>query len=760
MMTRFSERRSRVAILLTLLITVGSISATAQGTVEDYKRADALRGQFADKVFYGNVRPQWAGETDYFTYENQTPGGREYILVDPYKMKKQQAFDTKKFAEALSKQTGNKIDHKDLPVSGVTFSEDLKSFSFMYERVRWECRLPSYKLTPGERAGGDNRRQNRGSGWAWGTRDETGNDPVESPDKNYTAFIKDYNLFIKEKDGKETQLSFDGGIGLYYSSASISWSPDSRRVFAYKLLPAEKHMIHYIESSPDNQIQPQHHAYEYTKPGDALQQYSPQLFDIENKKHIAVDNSIYPNQFSMGRFQWRKDSRAITFEYNKRGHQNYQVISLDAETGKQTVIVDERSDTFIDYSGKRYRYDVNDGEEIIWASERDGWNHLYLYDGSTGRVKNQITKGEWVVRNVENVDPEERRIIFTASGREEGDPYFIHYYSINFDGSGLRRLTSGEGNHSASFSPGYRYFVDTWSTVENPPVSVLRRVATGEEVMSLEKADITALIDAGWQKPEVFVSKARDGKTDIWGVIVRPTNFDPSKKYPVIEYIYAGPHSSFVPKSFFSYNGSLQPLAELGFILVQIDGMGTSNRSKAFHDVAWKNLKDAGFPDRILWMKDAASRYSYMDIENVGIFGTSAGGQNSAGAVIFHPEFYDVAVSSCGCHDNRMDKIWWNEQFMGWPVGPEYAESSNVENAHRMKGRMMLINGEMDFNVDPASTVQLVDALIKANKEFEYILVPGMGHSSGGNFGEHKRRDYFVKHLLGIDPPRWSEFDK
>ncbi|MCA1757764.1 MAG: S9 family peptidase, partial [Bacteroidales bacterium] len=237
-------------------------------------------------------------------------------------------------------------------------------------------------------------------------------------------------------------------------------------------------------------------------------------------------------------------------------------------------------------------------------------------------------------------------------------------------------------------------------------------------------------------------------------------NFDPSRKYPVIEYIYAGPHSSFVPKSFFSYNGSLQPLAELGFILVQIDGMGTSNRSKAFHDVAWKNLKDAGFPDRILWMKDAASKYSYMDIENVGIFGTSAGGQNSAGAVIFHPEFYDVAVSSCGCHDNRMDKIWWNEQFMGWPVGPEYAESSNVENAHLMKGRMMLINGEMDFNVDPASTVQLVDALIKANKEFEYILVPGMGHSSGGQFGEHKRRDYFVKHLLGIDPPGWSEFDK
>ena len=754
-MRKLLRNNSGIVLLLTLLVALGAINVTAQGTVEDYKRADALRDTFANKVYYGNVRPQWAGETDYFTYENLTPAGKEYVLVDPYKMKKQKAFDTRKFAEALSKQTGSKIDSKNLPVSEVTFSEDLKSFSFVYDRVHWECRLPSYKLSPGEKSSNNRRRSN---GWVWGTRDETGNDPVESPDSNYTAFIKDYNLFIKAGDSTETQLSFDGGIGMYYSSASISWSPDSRKLFAYKLLPAEKHMIHYIESSPEGQIQPKHHTYEYPKPGDALQQYYPQIFDIENMKHIEVDNSICPNQYNLGRFQWRKDSRAVTFEYNQRGHQTYQVISIDATTGKQTVIIDERQETFIDYSGKRFRQDVNDGEEIIWASERDGWNHLYLYDGNTGRVKNQITKGEWAVRGVENVNTEERIIIFTASGREKGDPYFIHYYKVNFDGTGLRQLTSGEGNHTAYFSPDNRYFVDTWSTVENPPVAVLRRGATGEEVMQLEKADISALVDAGWQKPEVFVSKARDGETDIWGVIVRPTNFDPAVQYPVIEYIYAGPHSSFVPKSFFSYNGNLQPIAELGFIVVQIDGMGTSNRSKAFHDVAWKNIGDAGFPDRILWIKDAASKYRYLDIERVGIFGTSAGGQNSAGAVIFHPEFYDVAVSSCGCHDNRMDKIWWNEAWMGWPVGPEYAESSNIENAHLMGGKLMLINGEMDFNVDPASTVQLVDALIKANKDFEYILVPGMGHSSGGQYGEHKRRDYFVKHLLGIEPPDWNKF--
>jgi dipeptidyl aminopeptidase/acylaminoacyl peptidase len=279
-------------------------------------------------------------------------------------------------------------------------------------------------------------------------------------------------------------------------------------------------------------------------------------------------------------------------------------------------------------------------------------------------------------------------------------------------------------------------------------------------VIELEKADISELLKTGWKMTEVFQSKARDGKTDIWGIIVRPSNFDPSKKYPVIEYIYAGPHSSHVPKNFRPYIGSMHAVAELGFILVQIDGLGTSNRSKAFHDVCWKDLKDAGFPDRIIWMKEAAKKYPYMDITRVGIFGTSAGGQNSAGAVLFHPDFYKVAVSSCGCHDNRMDKIWWNEQWMGWPVGPEYAASSNTENAYRLKGKLLLINGEMDANVDPASTVQFVNALIKANKDFDYLFVPGMGHSSGGDYGERRRRDYFVKHLLGVDPPDWNMMEK
>jgi dipeptidyl aminopeptidase/acylaminoacyl peptidase len=262
-------------------------------------------------------------------------------------------------------------------------------------------------------------------------------------------------------------------------------------------------------------------------------------------------------------------------------------------------------------------------------------------------------------------------------------------------------------------------------------------------------------VKIGWKAPEVFVSKARDGKTDIWGLIYRPTTFDPKKQYPVVENIYAGPHSSFVPKSFGAFN-AMQAQAEMGFVVVQIDGMGTSNRSKAFHDVAWMNLKDAGFPDRILWHKAVAAKYAWYDSSRVGIYGTSAGGQNSMGALLFHPEFYKAAVSAVGCHDNRMDKIWWNEQWMGWPIGPHYAESSNVDHAGKLRGKVLLVVGELDTNVDPSSTYQVVNALIKANKDFDLLVIPGAGHGPGGVYGERRRFDFFVRHLLGQAPPDWN----
>jgi dienelactone hydrolase len=586
-------------------------------------------------------------------------------------------------------------------------------------------------------------------------------------DGKWEALIQNFNVFLRPAGTTQpaTPLSLDGSEGNYYTLRSVAWSPDSRKLVAYHTRPGYDRQVHYIESSPTDQLQPKHSSILYRKPGDALDIAYPALFDIASRKQIEIDNALFPNAYNLTTPVWWKDSRAFTFEYNQRGHQVYRVIEVNAETGKARPLIDEQSKTFIYYNslgpglsaGRKYRHDVNDGKEIVWASERDGWEHLYLYDGVTGTVKNQITKGDWVVRNVDHVDDDKRQIWFEAGGMNPGeDPYFTHCYRINFDGTGLTRLTDANGNHTVTFSTDRKYYVDTWSRVDLPPISQLRSAEDRKVLMDLEKGDASALLAAGFHFPEVFVSKGRDGQTDIWGTIVRPINFDPAKKYPVIEQIYAGPQGSFVPKTF-SAVSSTQALAELGFIVVQIDGMGTSNRSKAFHDVAFKNLGDAGFPDRILWHKAAAAKYPYYDISRVGIYGTSAGGQNSLGGVLFHPEFYKVVVTNSGCHDNRMDKIWWNEQWMGWPVGPEYAASSNVDNAYRLQGKALIVIGEMDGNVDPASSLQVVNALVKANKHFDMLYIPGQDHGVAVLNTQHYRDDYFVHNLLGVEPPDWNK---
>ncbi len=582
-------------------------------------------------------------------------------------------------------------------------------------------------------------------------------------DGKWEAFIQNYNVFLKAVGSKDPAipLSLDGSEGNYYTLRSVAWSPDSKKIAAYHTRPGYDREVMYIESSPTNQIQPEHISIHYQKPGDALDIAYPVLFDVDTKQEIAIDNALFPNPYSLSTPVWWKDGRAFTFEYNQRGHQAYTVIEVDAKTGRTRPLIAETSETFFYYNnlgpglsaGRKYRHDGNDGKEIIWASERDGWEHLYLYDGTTGKVKNQITKGNWLVRNVEYVDDAKREIYFDAGGSVPGqDPYFTQGYRINFDGTGLTKLTDADGMHTITFSHDHKYYVDMWQRVDLAPVAQLRSTSDQKLIMDLDKGDVSALVAAGFKFPEVFVAKGRDGQTDIWGTITRPLNFDPSKKYPVIENIYAGPQGSFVPKTF-SAPAPDQALAELGFIVVHIDGMGTSNRSKAFHDVAFKDLGDAGFPDRILWHKAVAAKYPYYDISRVGIFGTSAGGQSSLGGVLFHPEFYKVVVTNSGCHDNRMDKLWWNEQWMGWPLGPQYAASSNVDNAYRLQGKALIIVGEMDTNVDPASSLQVVNALVKAHKHFDMMYIPGQNHGVAILANEHYRDDYFVHNLLGVEPP-------
>ena len=503
-----------------------------------------------------------------------------------------------------------------------------------------------------------------------------------------------------------------------------------------------------INSVPKEGFQPSVRQIDYLKPGDAVPYDRPVLVDLETKQETLVDNALFPNPWTLDRWSWKKDGSAFRFVYNQRGHQAMRVIEVSTN-GVVRTLVDEQCPTFFCYSSKLYLKFLDATDELIWMSERDGWNHLYLYDTRTGHVKNAITTGEWVVKSVESVDETARKVYFKAVGVVPGqDPYYEHYCVAGLDGGGFAILTEGDGTHSVALSPGGRYFVDTWSRVDLPPVSVLRRREDGRLVCELARDDDTALRASGWRPPERFSAPGRDGTTAIYGLIWRPVNFDPTLHYPVVEDIYAGPHDAHVPKSYLKAS-RCATFANRGFIVVQIDGMGTNWRSKKFHDVAWKNLADAGLPDRIAWIREAAARYPEMDLSRVGIYGGSAGGQNAMGALLWHGGFYKAAVADCGCHDNRMDKIWWNEQWMGWPVGPHYTEQSNITQAHRLSGALLLMVGEVDDNVDPSSTYKVVDALIRADKDFELMVIPGGGHCAGsvGRYGWERLIRFFERKL-------------
>ena len=764
---------------LAVLLLAGAGTLVAQGTVEDYKRAYSLRGKFTnDKVYYSGVSPRWIGDTHTFWYVRHTPEGNRYVKVDADKQTRTDLFNHEKLATALTKSVGREVDSKKLNLQSLSVNERLDTIRFQHEGKNFVFAVKKNNLKEEGRV----YRSQRGAQRHWmEVDDEKGGRPVVSPDGKHEAFIKNDNIYIRNRaSGRERALSIDGTQGNYYSSY-IQWSPDSRYVFSARIRPAEKRYVYYVESSPKDQLQPKLHKQEYAKPGDELRSKHPCIYEVETGRAIIPSNELFDKQYELFWFRWNEQGTGVTFEYNERGHQTYRLLELSVETGKVRTVVEEKSNTFVNHQ-RMYRRFLRGGSELIWMSERDNYNHLYLYDYATGSVKNQITKGLWYVREVLHVDEDARQIYFTANGMEvadkltrlsdtnslstrqlvnssteKEDPYLIRYYRINFDGTGLTCLTPDEGNHTATFSRDRKYLVDVHSLVDRAPEAAVRRVSDGSLVMPLEKADISRLEDEGWRAPEVFMAKGRDGKTDIWGIIVRPTNFDPTKKYPIIEYIYAGPGSHYVPKSFFTYDYNMTALAELGFIVVQLDGMGTSFRSKEFEDVCYKNLKDAGFPDRKAWIRAAAEKYPYMDIDRVGIFGASAGGQESMTAVLLHPEFYKAAYSSCGCHDNRMDKIWWNEQWLGYPLGDQYKEGSNVENAHLLSRPLMLVVGELDDNVDPASTMQVVDALVRANKDFELVVLPGVGHTMGESYGEHKRYDFFVRHLLGVNPPKWED---
>ncbi|MCC9640769.1 DUF885 family protein [Rhodopirellula sp. JC740] len=550
---------------------------------------------------------------------------------------------------------------------------------------------------------------------------------------------------------------------------SPQWSPDGTVVMVRAVIPYETQQVHLVESSPKEGGRAKLSSRPYLLPGDPVDQVQHLAFNVETGEEVALDLPWLSQRF--WRFRWAGPHRGL-MAATERGHQQFRLFLVDALAGEVETVINEESDTFIWTTHKtdlpRWTY-LESSDEVIWVSEKDGYQHLYLVDlkrdPADENAIRPITAGEFVVRGIDHIDEEDRLIDLVVSGvYPDQDPYLKHYARVDFSGDNFTLLTEGDGNHSAVFSPERDRLVVTHSRVDSLPVHELRS-ADGKLIQTLATASVSPK-GAELNLPTVFSAKGRDGETDIWGLACFPEDYDPSadKKYPVVEYIYAGPHDSHVPKSFRSAAWHRDYL-KAGFIVVQIDGMGTANRSKAFHDVCWHNLKDAGFPDRIAWMKALAKEHPAMDLERVGIFGTSAGGQNTGSALLFHGDFYDAGVAACGCHDNRMDKASWNEQWMGYPVEDHYSASSNIDNAGNLKGDLFLIVGEMDTNVPPESTLRFADALIKANKDFDLLVMPGVGHSDGGAYGKRRTLDFFIEKLRpgsafdGDDGPESSNAD-
>lgn len=738
------------------LVLLMPVQVFAQGTLADYERAQHfLPGNLRHLYFAADVTPHWIEKTDRFWYRRIGPNDIEYVLVNAGQNTARLAFDNTKLAAALSRATKREFKSTELTLDHLDLSPDGKTIHFQIDNTEWTCDTANYECKQAAAT-------------------PEGLHEVKSPNGLFAAFVKDHNLFLRDvSTGESMQLTTDGieacdyatplpslrqmiqhGVPLPFQREAIFWSPDSSKLVTYRIDSRNAGRFTSLQFVPPDQLRPKAYTYVYPLPGEVLPKAEPIIFDVQSGKRIDVKTPPIEIQFQGGPgFDWFPDSKAFHYEYEARGMKAIELRTVDAETGEQKVVLREASDKYVDPGETFFAFDEAT-KEVIWTSERDGCNHLYLANNS-GQLQNQITRGDWVVRRIEHVDDKNRRVYFLASGREKNeDPYQTHLYSIGFDGSDLKPLSPENANHSVSVSPDGNFFVDSFSRPDLPGESLLRHTKDGSEVRVLEKANATELLKTGWKFPQAFVGKAGDGTTDLYGLIWRPSNFDERKKYPLIEQVYTGPQGFFVPKTFAAaLRSSEQSMAELGFIVVMVDGRGTAGRSRAFHLFSYRNLGGV-FGDHVGIIKQMAAHYPYMDVTRVGIYGTSAGGYGSAHAMLMFPDFYKVCVSISGDHDARLDKAWWNELYQGYPLEQDYVEQSNVTLAGRLKGHLLLEHGDVDDNVHPVETMRFVDALIKANKNFDMLLVPNMYHGEGGNLYLYLRRwDYFVQYLLGMTPP-------
>ncbi len=737
---------------------------------EDYARAEAfLPWNVKKRIFNAEVNPQYTGKAEdkaeSFWYLNKVSQGKEFKFVDPLKNLQQPVFDHVRLASSLSQASGKPCTHDALPFDAIEWLEEGKKIRFKVEKDTWECDLGTYACVKIEAP--DKKKPNE----------------LLSPDEKWAAFCKDFNIWVRNvESGEEIQLTTDGEKHYDYGSSPESntlavtirlmqlklppmalWSKDSTKLVTQRLDQRQVKDLHLLQSCPPEGQRPLLHTYKYPMVGDEhLTQEEIIILDVNSKKVIAADcgpgkcDAFGP--LELKHYWWSEDGQAVYYIRSSRDFKTVHLYRIDAHSGESKLLIEEKGCTYVETTPARGLQPnirlLKQGGQIVWPSERDGWFNLYRYDTASGELLNAITCGPFLVWEIKHVDEENGWLYFTGGCHEpQRDPYYQHLYRVQLDGSQLQLLTPEDADHSVTFSPGGKYFVDTFSRIDQPPVSVLR-AADGGQVRVLESADISLLEQMGWRAPEPFSVKARDGVTDIYGAIFRPSHFDPSLSYPVIDAIYPGPQHNRTPKTF--EPDQAQCLAELGFIVVTIDGLGNMGRSKAIHDLSYGKFTEAGgLEDHIKGLRQLAERYPYMDLNRVGIYGHSGGGFASTKAILTYPDFYKVAVSSAGNHDQRGYLAGWGELYNGLLDGDNFVAQANPTLAGALKGKLLLVAGDMDDNVHPAMTMQVIDALIKADKDFDMLILPNRNHTFKQDvYFIRKLWDYFVTHLLGAKPPQ------
>ncbi|MFD2530435.1 S9 family peptidase [Polaribacter marinaquae] len=759
------------SIFTALLFNCSKTEEQKQFTIAEYEAAAKHMDRSLYRLVYNQVSNVSFANGNKLIYSTNTEDGKRYVLTDATSKTKATAFDHENLASLLSEELDKEVKATALPIYNVTISEDLENINFSTSNKKFSYNINEKSLT--EKPGN--------------TKKYSRNEHV-SPNGKLVAYIDNYNLWIRDLEtNKKTQVTFDGEKDYGYATnnagwiksdgAVLKWSPNSDKIATFQQDARGVGMM-YLTST--NVGHPRLEAWKHPLPGDE------KIFTIE-RVIIHLNNKPKTVRLKMGKdfqrgtttdhiagrnnelldAQWNKEGTKFAFVSSSRDHKIAHLQIADANTGKVTSIHKEEVDTYYESGVNAENWKVLfDSNEFIWYSEKTNWGHIYLYDLKTKKLKNQITTGNWLVKQVKNIDEKNRVIYFSAGGKEEGNPYHNYYYKINFDGSNMVNLTPSKGTHNVSFNNNYSLFVDTYSTTTSAPISVLRD-NSGEKIMDLETADISKLKERNWQAPVEFSVKARDENTDIYGIMCLPSHYDESKKYPVLNYIYPGPQSGSVGNyGFRPVWRDFQAVAELGFVVVAVDAMGTPMRSKSFHDAYYGNMGDNGLPDNITAIKQLAKKYKGMDTERVGIWGHSGGGFASTRAVFAYPEFYDVAVSGAGNHDNRNYEADWGEKWQGLlqkgniegkaDGTTNYDNQANQLIAKDLKGKLLITHGSMDNNVPPSNTMLVVEALINANKDFDMILYPNKRHGYGNmtNYMTRKRWDYFVTHLLDAKPAK------